>query len=637
MPNATTSLYSVKMRASRGGEHISGAERICTTEHVGPIAASLNERALGHPKGTPDEIHLTVRGVDPDSIGYVPALEVAEVPCDSPEQARDCITARLKELGVAAPVARRVDELMHTVSGLRGAMLVDARTGERIEPDRERGVRVTNLDARSQVTGPTKNHHHEALVLASKVCHHPKILAEVCISDDPDYTTGYLAARGTYYRIPNIKRPGDSVGTRAFVCAPMTAEEKKELISYLEDRVIVVDDAPAPPVATPSFGELCAQENRRWRQADLERTQRVFGTAQEATATVDGAERVLLSSSNYLGLSQHPEVVAAATGALRQFGTGSGGSRLTTGTTTWHARVEEAFASFTGYEDAVFFATGYQANLSTIQALNRLAGGNLEVFSDQLNHASLIDGCRIAGLHARVYPHRDMAALESLLSESRAEHKLIVSDGVFSMDGTVAPLPSLRRLADAYGAWLYIDDAHGVGTLGARGRGTIERFGVRPDILMATASKALGAEGGAVCTNAEFAHLLRNQARSYVFSTATSAANCAAVCAALGVIDREPVVVDKLHANIERLSRLLQEAGIPVPDGGWETPIVPIPIGDEAHALRVSERLQDAGFHVPAIRYPTVPRGKAILRVTLMSTITGDQLARFVEALATAM
>ena len=231
--------YSVKMRASSGEQHISGAERIVRAEEVPTCVDSLTHRALTHPKGTPDEITVTVRAVDDDEVEHLRVLATREFPAESPARARDFVVAELRSLGVARPES--VWELLTTVTGLRGAMLVDAGTGMRLEPDPARGVRVSNLDHASADTGAAeKLHYREAIALATKVTAHPHIIAEVCISDDPDYTTGYLACRGTYTRITAMKEPGSPVGTRVFLYDG-PASEVAECIDWLENRVVLVE------------------------------------------------------------------------------------------------------------------------------------------------------------------------------------------------------------------------------------------------------------------------------------------------------------------------------------------------------------------------------------------------------------
>ena len=363
------------------------------------------------------------------------------------------------------------------------------------------------------------------------------------------------------------------------------------------------------------------QHSEDWRGQCLERTPAIFGTGQTPVATIDGHEYVLFSSSNYLGLAEHPAVTEAASDALNQFGAGSGGSRLTTGTTDLHTQVERDFARFLGYDDAVFFSAGFMANAGVLQAL---AGPDTLILSDERNHASIIDGCRLAkaqGATVRVYRHRDPAHVDELLRQHSGE-AIVVTDGLFSMDGTLAPVPELLTICRARGAALMVDDAHGTGTLGARGRGITEHFSLiddHPDILVATSSKALGVEGGAVATSAPVAALLRQKARTFVYSTSSTPATCAAVSAAIGVLEGDGSPVPALHRNIRRLASQL---GM----GEWASPIIPVPIGDETKAVDAAAKLREAGYFVPAIRWPTVPRGAAMLRVTVMATHTDAQI-----------
>lgn len=371
------------------------------------------------------------------------------------------------------------------------------------------------------------------------------------------------------------------------------------------------------------------QHSEDWRSQGLERIPALFGTGQTPVATIDGREYVLFSSSNYLGLAEHPAVTEAASDALNQFGTGSGGSRLTTGTTDLHTQLERDFARFLGYDDAVFFSAGFMANAGVLQAL---AGPDTLILSDERNHASIIDGCRLAkaqGATVRIYRHRDPAHVDELLRQHSGK-AIVVTDGLFSMDGTLAPVPELLTICRDRGAALMVDDAHGTGTLGARGRGITEHFSLiddHPDILVATSSKALGVEGGAVATSAPVAAMLRQKARTFVFSTSSTPATCAAVSAAIGVLEGKQSPVPALHRNIRRLAGHL---GM----GDWASPIVPVPIGNEAKAVNASAALREAGYFVPAIRWPTVPRGAAMLRVTVMATHTDAQIDGLAQTLA---
>ena len=379
-----------------------------------------------------------------------------------------------------------------------------------------------------------------------------------------------------------------------------------------------------------SWLDTAAEQQRdTWRSQGLERNPAIFSTGQTPVGTIDGREYVLFSSSNYLGLAEHPAVTKAAVDALNRFGAGSGGSRLTTGTTNLHAQVERDFARFLGYEDAMFFSAGFMANAGVLQAL---AGPGTLIVSDERNHASIIDGCRLAkaqGATVRVYRHRDPAHVDELLG-GHTGRAIVVTDGLFSMDGTLAPVPELIAVCRAHGAALMVDDAHGTGTLGATGRGIVEHFSLiddHPDILVATSSKALGAEGGSVAASAPVAGLLRQKARTFVYSTSSTPATCAAVSAAIGVLEGKESPVPSLHRNIRRLASQL---GM----DEWASPIIPVPIGDEAHAVNASARLLEAGFFVPAIRWPTVPRGAAMLRVTVMATHSDEQIDGLAHAIS---
>ena len=391
---------------------------------------------------------------------------------------------------------------------------------------------------------------------------------------------------------------------------------------------------------TPLLASFAEERLDAWRERGLWRSPAVFASGQAPTARLretpeaDAREAVLFSSSNYLGLAEDTRVVAAAVAATKQFGAGSGGSRLTTGTSDLHVRAEAAVARFTGYADAVLFATGYQANVSTLQALAAACRGpGLTIVSDAKNHASIIDGCRLAkasGAEVRVTEHRDVAAVDRALANRTTEYALVVTDGLFSMDGVCAPLPELIEVCRRHGAWSMLDDAHAIGTIGDTGRGLPEYFGMRPDLQLITASKALGAEGAAVATSAPVAELLRQQARAFVFSTSPAPATCAALTAAVEILERDPGPVTRLHDNIARWHGC---RGTITSDPAGAGPIIPVHVGDEAAAMQAAAQLQARNFVVPAIRWPTVARGEAILRVTLMATHTPEQIEALCEAL----
>lgn len=633
------------MRSSRDGRHVSGAERLAEPEELPALARAMTRRALTHDKGRADDIHVTVERIDPESVSTVPALRTAEVANPTPGDARALIAGLLCDAGV--PAADEVVRLAHTLTGLRGAAIVDAATGERLDPDPARGVRVSTFDAvRHPSSAAAKDHFHEALILASKVQSAPGVIAEVCISDDPRYTRGYVSTPGVYHRVPGIKPDGSELGTRVIAVAPGT--DVGALVEYLENAPVLVDlpgtpspttgatAAPADATAAPapqSLDDLAAARNDEWRRRGLARDTRTFATAQLPRSIVDGREYLLFSSSDYLGLSTDPAVVDAATAATRTFGTGSGGSRLTTGTSL-HGLLEAELAEFFGYPDAVLFATGYQANHSTIGAVARAvadSGSRLHVFSDADNHASIIDGCRAAraaGADLTVFPHADHARLDELLAQSTAGHALVVTDAVFSMSGDVADLAALEDVCRRHGAWLMADDAHGVGVIGDHGRGTADRQGARPELVVGTASKALGAEGGFVLCSGEVGTLLRNRARSFVYSTSMNPGSVAAIRAGLAKL-RDGGVVTRLRANIDAVRAA---AGLPADAGA--SAIIPLPVGDEDAAVAMSARLAERGVFIPAIRYPTVPRGAAMLRLTVTAAHTGDDIDELASALA---
>jgi 8-amino-7-oxononanoate synthase len=346
----------------------------------------------------------------------------------------------------------------------------------------------------------------------------------------------------------------------------------------------------------------------------------------------DGRELVNLGSNNYLGLTEHPKVKAAAAAAIEQYGTGTAGSRLLTGTTPLHLRMEHDLAEFKGVESVVSFSTGFMALSATVSTL---AGEGDFIFSDALNHASIIDGCRRSAARTVVYRHNDPADLESKLKETPANAaKLIVTDGVFSMEGDICDLPALRRLADAHGARLMVDDAHATGVMGRTGRGTAEHFDMegKVDVTSGTLSKSMAAIGGFTGSLRPVTDFLRYNARQSVFSASLPPAVAATVVAALDILKSEPERVARLRENAKLMSDGLKAAGFVVHDHG--TPILPIAIGDDDRAYQFAGRLEQEGVFANPVIYPAVPRGQAIIRISLMATHTEEQLrgalARFV-------
>ena len=347
------------------------------------------------------------------------------------------------------------------------------------------------------------------------------------------------------------------------------------------------------------------------------------------TVTLNGRRVILLASNDYLGLATHPVVVHAACRAAEQFGAGSGASRLVCGTLPPHIELEAALARFKGTEAALVFSSGYLANLGMIPAL--IGSGDI-IYADRLCHASLIDGCRLSGAELRVFHHRDAGHLESLLARRAATRRaLIVTDGLFSMDGDIAPLKDLADLAERFDAQLLVDDAHGTGVMGQRGHGTLEYCGVerRIPFHMGTLGKALGSSGAYVAGPATVIRYLLNTARSFIFTTAPPPASAAAATAALNVIDTDPARRDRLWANREHLSSGLQHLGFRMPE--TVSPIVPVLIGDPERTVALSRKLLEEGVFAPAIRPPTVPKATSRIRLTVTSEHTREQLD---EALA---
>lgn len=338
----------------------------------------------------------------------------------------------------------------------------------------------------------------------------------------------------------------------------------------------------------------------------------------------DDRELLLLASNNYLAMTHHPEVIAAACAAAQRYGTGSGGARLTTGNHPEYALLETTLARFKGTEAAVVFNTGYMANVGTISAL---MGPGDTVFSDEWNHASIIDGCRLSRAEIKVFRHNDPTDLEACLQRAPdTGRRLIVVDGVFSMDGDIAPLALYADLAERYGALLMVDDAHATGVIGPGGKGTAAHQGCqgRVHIQMGTLSKALGAEGGFVAASRELVDVIINRGRSFIFSTALAPATVAAGRMALAIVEREPERVTRLGETARQMRRQLIQAGLRVEEG--ETPIIPIVVGEAEAAVRLAGRLQEEGLLISAIRPPTVPAGTSRLRLTVTAAHRPEEL-----------
>lgn len=369
------------------------------------------------------------------------------------------------------------------------------------------------------------------------------------------------------------------------------------------------------------------------RQNDLYRQVTAYEPVDAAHVKIDGKIYLLLAANNYLGLTHHPDVRQAAIQAIKSYGTGAGGARLTTGTHPDYLALEAALAAFKGTEAAVVFNTGYMANVGTISAI---AGENDVIFSDELNHASIIDGCRLTKARKVMFRHSDMEHLARCLAETACcGRRLIVVDGVFSMDGDIAPLREIVRLAKKYDALTMVDDAHATGVLGY-GRGTAAHLGLegQVDIQMGTLSKALGAEGGYIAGSRRLIDYLVNKARSFIFSTALAPAVIAAALAALRLIAARPELIERLNENSSFMRNGLAAAGLKV--SGGITPILPVVVGGAGTAVRLAEELRQSGLIVTAIRPPTVPEGESRLRITVSAAHDQAELAMAIEKISTA-
>lgn len=353
--------------------------------------------------------------------------------------------------------------------------------------------------------------------------------------------------------------------------------------------------------------------------------------------TVDGRTLIDFSSNDYLGLSHHPAIAAEMSACALRTGAGSAASHLITGHGIEHERLEEQLAAFLGRERALLFSTGYMANLGVMTAL---AGRGELVLLDRLSHASIIDGALLSGARFKRYAHADASAAERAIAESVDEVAVVATDGVFSMDGNVAPLPELAKAAAASKTWLVVDDAHGIGVLGANGRGSLEHYGMSSDdvpVLVGTLGKALGSFGAFVAGSRDLIEFLIQKARPYIYTTALPQPVAAATRKALDLVQREPWRRERVLALTARFRKAAEEAGIALLNSGTpaqsETPIQPVVLGSSEAALNAQQDLLRAGFRVVAIRSPTVPKGSERLRVTLSAAHTEEQVDKLVQAL----
>ncbi len=375
-----------------------------------------------------------------------------------------------------------------------------------------------------------------------------------------------------------------------------------------------------------------AEYYARIRDAGIYPYYRAISSGQDPVVTHLGKELVMLGSNNYLGLTNHPEVKEAAAVALAMFGTGCAGSRLLNGTLDIHLELEDRLAKFLGREDVLTFSTGFQVNLGVLSCLLRRSD---VVFLDGLNHASILDGCRLGFGKTYKYPHNDMADLEKKLASASDEKGiLIVVDGVFSMEGDTAKLPEIVELKNRYGTRLMVDDAHGLGVFGDKGRGTPEHFGLEDevDLLMGTFSKSLATVGGFIAGRADVIDFIRHEARSAIFSAALPPPSVAAAIKALEIIEREPQRRKNLWENARFMKRELETLGFDT--GQSESPVIPLVVGEDIAAFVMTMKLQERGVFANPVISPAVPKGRSMMRTSYMATHTMEQLECALEAFA---
>ena len=368
-----------------------------------------------------------------------------------------------------------------------------------------------------------------------------------------------------------------------------------------------------------------------WKRAGTYQKLRILEGPSAAESRYDGKDVVNLASNNYLGLTTHPKLIEAAIEATRKYGAGSGAVRTISGTMGLHMELERRIAEFKNVEACVVFQSGFAANAGTVSAI---LGPEDHIVSDQLNHASIIDGARLSRAKIHVFPHKDHAAAERKLAELAGVpgHKLLITDGVFSMDGDIGPLPELTAAAEKHGAIMMVDDAHSSGVLGRNGRGTIDHFGLhgRVDIQVGTLSKAIGVLGGYVCGSKDLIEFLYHRARPFLFSTSHPPGVAAACLAAFDILEDEPERIERLWDNTRYFKRGLTDAGFDT--GMSETPITPVIVGEAARAYQLSRELFDEGVFATGIGFPTVAKDKARVRTIVNATHTQAQLDRALDA-----
>lgn len=369
------------------------------------------------------------------------------------------------------------------------------------------------------------------------------------------------------------------------------------------------------------------EELQKLEENHLIRDERIFESPQLPKSIIDSKEYLLFSSSNYLSLGENKEILERVRDEMESIGLGSGGSRLTTGSHKVHKDLERKLAGFIGYENSLVYSSGFMANLGFLTAV---CDDETIVFSDEKNHASIIDGIRLSKSKVEVYKHLDFKDLEEKLKKYPNKNKILVSDGVFSMDGDILPLNEFCRLGEKYNALTYVDDAHGFGVLGENGKGITEIFNTYPDVMLVTFSKALGASGAALMTSNLMRRYLYNTSREFIFSTSISPVDTLIISESLNYIHSNKKNINKLKDNVSYLKKKLEENNF---DIGGNSHIIPIKVGNEKRAQEIFKKLMDSGIFLSIIRFPAVPKNEAILRVTPMANHSKEDLDFLLEKL----
>jgi 8-amino-7-oxononanoate synthase len=402
-------------------------------------------------------------------------------------------------------------------------------------------------------------------------------------------------------------------------------------MAMVQKKQLAVAADPAPPrmeeTGMPDFFEKCRKFTaaKEVMAAGLYPYFHVVESEQSPEVIVEGRKMIMLGSNNYLGLTSHPKVKEAAIEAVKKYGSGCAGSRFLNGTLDIHVKLEEKLATFFRKDAALTFSTGYQTNLGIISSL---AGKDDVVVIDKLDHASIIDACRLSFAEVKKFKHNDMNSLDYVLRESGNRGKLVVVDGVYSMEGDIAPLPDIIKVCRKYGARLMVDDAHGIGVLGRTGRGTAEHFGVEKDVdvIMGTYSKSMASIGGFVAADEDVIHYMKHTSRPLIFSASPPPASVASVIAALDIIDQEPERRERLWHNTDKMMKAFKQMGFDT--GASETPIIPLVTGEMELTFMMWKTLYDDGVFVNPVVPPATQASRCLIRTSYMATHTDEMLDR---------